>query len=105
MDTQTSKLNPYEAPPQDLKNIFKSWRGPITQEKDKLLDLKSQTVELPSLESSHLEHVFHMFVQDSASNGEYDTSTVDNSGVVYRSKEIEGRENRFSSSMLSQGQA
>lgn len=94
--TGTLDFNPHEAPPQELKDVFKSWKGPLTPERERILDMNA--VNMPRLDSiphHRLVDVFSRFSrhgenikQDIAEREQF---VIEESGAVYSSRDVPGR--------------
>ena len=88
-------FNPHEAPPQELKDVFKIWKGQLTPERDR--HLNKNVIGMPHLDGipqHHLGEIFDRFSEFDDVNKPDVTKQValDSSGSVYSSQDVPGME-------------
>jgi alkylated DNA repair protein alkB family protein 1 len=86
-------FNPHETPPQELKDVFKSWKGQLTPERDR--HLIGNVVNMPRLDGiphHRLAEIFGRFSEYEVANKSDITEQValDSSISVYSSRYIPG---------------
>jgi alkylated DNA repair protein alkB homolog 1 len=86
-------FNPHETPPQELKDVFKSWKGQLTPERDR--HLNENVVNMPRLDGiphHRLAEIFDRFSVSDVANKPDITEQValDSSIFVYNSQYIPG---------------
>jgi alkylated DNA repair protein alkB family protein 1 len=106
-------FNPHEAPPQGLKDVFKSWKGQLTPERDQILN--ENVINMPRVDSiphHRLVKIFNRFSSDDDTNDLSITEQValGSPSSIYNSQNVPGmkhvhmadssRTNRLSSSFL-----
>jgi alkylated DNA repair protein alkB family protein 1 len=106
-------FNPHETPPQKLKDVFKSWKGQLTPERDQ--NLNESVINMPRADSiSHdrLVEIFNRFSSDDDANdlSIAEQVALDSPGSIYNSQNVPGmkhvhiadssRTNRLSGSLL-----
>ena len=90
----TLDFNPHEAPPQELKDVFKLWKGKLTPERDQ--NLNENVVNMPRLDSipcHRLVENFNRFSGHSDAANETDVINLvalNSSGSVYSSQNVPG---------------
>jgi hypothetical protein len=93
----TLDFNPHEAPPQELKDIFKSWKGPSVPEREHILNMGVENMLLmDSIPHDRLNEVFTRFSHHGKEAKPEDPTerkqvALDNSVSVYSSQNISGR--------------
>jgi alkylated DNA repair protein alkB family protein 1 len=93
----TLDFNPYEAPPQELKGAFKSWKGPLTPERDQILNISAENMpRMDSIPHHRLDEIFTKFLQHMEDAHpditEREPVALENSGSIYSSQNVPGRE-------------
>jgi alkylated DNA repair protein alkB homolog 1 len=91
-------FNPHESPPQELKDIFKSWKGQLTSERDQYVS--ENVPDMPRLESiphDCLVDALGRFSRDDDTNDPDITEQValHSSGSIYSSQKIPGMRASF----------
>jgi len=86
-------FNPHETPPQVLKDVFKSWKGQLTPERDR--QLNENVVNMPRLDRiphHRSDEIFDRFSEHNVANKPDITEQValDSSISVYSSQHIPG---------------
>jgi len=57
----TLDFNPHEAPPQELKDVFKLWKGQLTPERDQFLN--ENVGNMPRLDSISIDFLATVTMQ------------------------------------------
>jgi alkylated DNA repair protein alkB family protein 1 len=90
----TLDFNPREAPPQELKDVFKLWKGQLTPERDQFLNENVGNMpRLDSIPCHRLVENFNRFSghSDDASETDVINQVALNSyGSVYSSQDVPG---------------
>jgi len=84
-------FNPHEIPPQELKDIFKSWKGQLSPERER--NLNESVVNMLRLESIPHHRLFEMFNHFSDDAKDPDIAeqvALNSSGLVYSSHSVSG---------------
>ena len=86
-------FNPHEAPPQELKDVFKLWKGKLTPERDQ--NLNENVVNMPRLDSIPYHCLIENFNRFSGSDHANETDVINqvalnSSGSVYSSQDVPG---------------
>ncbi len=90
----TIDLNPHEAPPQELKDVFKLWKGQLTPERDQ--NLNENFGKMPRLDSIPYHRLVEHFNRFSGHSDDANEPDVINqvalksSGSVYSSQSVPG---------------
>jgi len=86
----------HEAPPQELKNIFKSWKRQLTPERNQKLN--ETVVNMPRLDSiphHRLDEVFNHFCNDAKDSYATEQVALELPGSVYNSQNVPGMQIMF----------
>ena len=91
-------FNPHEAPPQELKDVFKLWKGQLTPERDQILN--GNVGNMPRLDSiphHRLVENFNRFSGHSNIANEIDVIkqvALNSTGSIYSSQDVPGMKSR-----------
>ena len=90
----TLDFNPHEAPPQELKDVFKLWKGQLKPERDQNLNENvGNMLRLDSIPYHRLVENFNRFSSHSDDTNETDIIkqvALNSSGSVYSSQNVPG---------------
>jgi len=89
-------FNAHDAPPQELKDIFKSWKGQLTPERDHKLD--ETVINMPRLDNipqRRLNEIFSDFLNDAKDSYATEQVALGSSGSVYSSQNVPGTQIMF----------
>jgi hypothetical protein len=89
----TLDFNPHEAPPQELKDVFKLWKGQLTPERDQKLN--ENVGNMPRLDSIPYHRLVENFNRFSGSDYANETNVIkqvalNSSGSVHSSQDVPG---------------
>jgi alkylated DNA repair protein alkB family protein 1 len=89
-------FNPHGAPPQELKDVFKLWKGQLTPERDQ--NLNENVGNMPRLDSIPYHRLVENFNRFSGHSDDANGTdaikqvALNSSGSVYSSQDVPGME-------------
>lgn len=97
----SNDFNPHEAPPQELKDVFKSWKAQLTPERGRFLS--ENVPNMPRLDSIPHHRLVDVFKRFSGDDDAVDPDiaeqvALNSSGSIYSSRNVPGMKAIFHSS-------
>lgn len=81
----------HETPPQELKDVFKSWKGKLTPERDRNLnETLFKMLRLDSIPNHRLDEIFNTFSDDGKDSDAAEQVALGLTGSVYSSQNVPG---------------
>jgi hypothetical protein len=81
----------HATPPQELKILFKSWKGQLTTERDRNLnETLFKMLRLDSIPNHRLDEIFNTFSDDGKDSGAAEQVALGLTGSVYGSQNVPG---------------